>query len=197
MIDNGVVVALTPKELKALLTVTKERDYSFYVLVLISVCHGLRVSEAIALTRSNFSVAGNSSYISVQRLKGSKATNQRLIVTPDLLLNEHAVVTEYMENLKEHELLFGDGEEPMTRFQALRLIKRYGTIAGVPKHKLHFHVLKHTTGILLRKSGAKLEEIQEQLGHNNLDSTRQYLRVTGEEVDAAAQRAFSAVGVEA
>jgi integrase len=45
---------------------------------------------------------------------------------------------------------------------------------------------------LPKSSAAKLEEIQEALGHKNINNTRVYLRTTQEEVDAARSNAFAA-----
>jgi integrase len=193
MIDNGVVVALTPEELKSLLLVARDENFQFYVLVLITVCHGLRVSEAIALRRSNFSVSAGGTFLAVKRLKGSKATNQRLIASPNALLNEQAVVAEYIADLGPSDLLFRDEHgEKFTRFHINYLMRHLGKLADIPEHKHFPHCLKHTAGILMRQSGAKLEEIQEALGHKNINNTRVYLRTTQEEVDAARSNAFAA-----
>jgi len=71
-------------------------------------------------------------------------------------------------------------------------MKNLGKLADIPEHKRFIHCLKHTAGVLMRQSGAKLEEIQEALGHKNINNTRVYLRTTQEEVDAARSNAFAA-----
>src|SRR5262249_39450666 len=76
------------------------------------------------------------------------------------------------------------------------LMDRIAAEADIPEHKSHPHVFRHTTGVLLRRAGCLLEEIQETLGHVSLDSTRQYLQATQDEVDDARQKAFTSMLVQ-
>jgi len=187
-------VALTQPELRSLLTVSREHDYQAYVLFLITTCHGLRVSEAIALRRRDFTVNRGVIYLTVERLKGSEKTVQRLNGCPESLFDEAAVVADFIENLKPNDLLFPDKDGGMlTRWQVTTMIQKYGSLAGVPEHKRFVHSLKHTAGILMRQAGCRLEEIQTALGHKSLNSTAQYLRVSADESDDARAKAFGAV----
>ena len=189
---QGIVIALTPQELRALLTIARDENYQFYILLLISVCHGLRVSEAIALTRSNFSTASNGTYLAVQRLKGSRATNQLLISTGDALMNEQGVVTEYIDGLKPGELLFRyENGKQFKRFHINYLMRCFGKRAGVPRHKWFPHVAKHTAGALMRQTGSGIEDIADHLGHKNINNARVYAGNTDEIVHAAATKAFA------
>lgn len=190
---NGTITALTLEELRSLLLVTLGRDYSFYVLVLIAVHHGLRISEAISLKRSDFTEGADGIYLTVKRLKGSETTTQRVIWNRSPLLNEQAVVQEYIARLGAKDCLFCDSGKPLTRFQALTLIKRYGREAGLAPHKRTFRSLKHTAGTLLRLSGAPIELIAGHLGHVNVQNSRVYMDVTPQEVHAAASLAFLGV----
>jgi len=52
-------VALTPQELRNLLMVTREQDHRAYVVFLLTVCHGLRVTEATSLRRKDFTLNGS------------------------------------------------------------------------------------------------------------------------------------------
>jgi type 1 fimbriae regulatory protein FimB len=188
-------VALTQPELRSLLTVSREQEYRAYVFFLITTLHGLRVSESIALRRRDFTVNGDI-FLTVQRLKGSEKTTQRLNACPDSLFNEAKIVAEFIKNLKPNDLLFPDRDGGMlTRWQVTSLIYKYGSLAGVPEHKRFIHALKHTCGISMRRAGCKLEEIQAALGHKNLNSTAMYLRVSSDESDDARARAFGAAGL--
>jgi integrase len=185
-------VAMTPQELRNLLTVTREQDYRAYVLFLVTVCHGLRVTEAITLRRRDFSVNGSTLYLTVQRLKGSERTTQRLNTDPDSLFDEHSVVGQYIRALRPTDHLFttSTGEE-MTRWQVTTLIQKYGRMAGVPEHKRFVHALKHTAGVLMRQAGCRIEEIQVALGHKNVNSSMAYLRISTDEADDARGQAFA------
>jgi integrase len=82
--------------LDILLTKLKRNGVNDSVL-LVSVMHGLRVSEAINLSRKDFSTADGSIYLTVQHLKGSLKTHQRLVTSSNPLLDEQTVVSTFLE----------------------------------------------------------------------------------------------------
>jgi type 1 fimbriae regulatory protein FimB/type 1 fimbriae regulatory protein FimE len=186
-------VALTQTELRSLLTTCHHHDYRAYVMFILTTLHGLRVSEAIALRRRDFTVNDGTIFLTVQRLKGSEKTTQRLNSCPESLFNEAKVVGDFIRNMQPDTLLFRDKDDGMlTRWQVATLMQTYGRMASVPDHKCHVHSLKHTAGLLMRQAGCKLEEIQSALGHKSLNSTAQYLRVSADEADDARAQAFGA-----
>jgi integrase/recombinase XerD len=183
-------IALRPEELRALLEVTlAQDDREAYVIWLIGVAHGLRVSELIELRRRDFEETPTGMQLTVQRLKNSNRTTQELLSAPNPLLNELTVVREWIKNLRPNDRLFNLGD----RFAVGRRFEKYAKLAGVPTQKRHIHVLKHTAGIMLRKSGADIVVIQQALGHRSVQSSMQYLRLTTEEVEEGRQRAFTMV----
>ncbi|WP_420117654.1 tyrosine-type recombinase/integrase [Micromonospora sp.] len=54
-----------------------------------------------------------------------------------------------------------------------RLLRRLAATAGIPV-KMSPHVLRHTCATLARDAGARLEDVQEQLGHADARTTRRY-----------------------
>ena len=190
---NKPVIALTESELRALLEKTREHDRRTYLMFLVTVLHGLRVSELINLRVKDFSFDGTDWYLTVQRLKGSNKTTQKLISSTDAVFDEARLVNDWVMGMKPNDFVFTNSQkEPLTRWGINYLVEQYGRWADIPEHKRFPHALKHTCGIQMRKSGAKLEEIQNALGHKRLDSTAMYLRVTQEEVDDARAKAFAA-----
>lgn len=187
-------IAMTFDEMVTFLNIIRRQSESFYVLVLLACVHGLRVSEVINLRKEDFVSAGNGRLsLRVQRLKGSHETTQRLMTSDEPLLDVATVVPAFISRLRGNDLLFKNASgHPFWRTHVNKIWKRYAADAGLPLEKRHPHVAKHTCGILLRKSGASLETIQLRLGHKSLDSTSQYLRITEEESDAAAEQAFTA-----
>jgi integrase len=159
---------LTKDELLALLSVAGLQDRLMFTL---AANHGLRVSETINLTMENF----KDGYLTVQRLKGSLRTSQKL------LPNETALLAEYKPS--------PDGRLfPFCRRTALRHIKAVGAKAGIPAHKLFNHALKHTTAMLGLKGGMDIPSLQAYLGHKSGASTLMYLKVDDDE----ASKAFAA-----
>jgi hypothetical protein len=116
-------------------------------------------------------------YIDVRRIKGSKRTVQELEG-----VSTRPLVEKYV---REHPtgLLF-----PITRVQVFRLFRKFCLRAGIPRHKAHPHILKHTLGQSLRISGASMPEIQTVLGHASIASTGAYTAVGAKEANQAVKR---------
>lgn len=165
---------LTKDELKGLLAVAEKHDPSIALLLLVIFNHGLRVSEGLALTAANV-IDG---YLVVQRLKGSKKTIQPLL----------ADEREGLENLSQAN---GGQFWTLSRFAVNRRIAAYGREAGIAEHKLHSHILKHTTGRLAYEGGLGIPELQKYLGHVNGKNTLVYAEAPE---DAAAKAFAAAVG---
>lgn len=163
-------------ELTSLLKVAKAASAMDYLLILLSVNHGLRVSEVLSLTSENF----QDGHLVVQRLKGSCKTAQRL------LPNEAAALAEYNVTDPSGRLF------PICRKTVWCRMKALGVKAGIDSIKMFPHALKHTTAMMGLRGGMKINELQTYLGHKSGASTMAYLRVD----DEAASQAFAkAVGV--
>lgn len=166
---------LTQDELKTLIQSVSNPRYQ--LMIKVGVLHGLRVSELVNLTKEDI----RDGYITVNRLKGSNKTVQPFVSHPDPILDESKALQALYGELKAGQRLF-----PMTRFGVYKLIQRAGTKAGIPKHKLHPHVLKHTCAMLsIKKAG--IENVRQYLGHKSISSTGAYLKVS----DDAASKAFA------
>lgn len=163
---------LTREQLKALLAaIPNERNR---LMILVGFHHGLRVSEIINLTGADI----RDGFVKVQRLKGSLKTVQPYVEHPDPDLNEAPRLADLARTIRPRERLF-----PMTRDGANKLMLRAGTLAGLPRHLCHPHVLKHSVAMqTIGKAG--IENVRQWLGHRSIASTGEYLKVTDE---AAAQ----------
>jgi site-specific recombinase XerD len=166
---------LSKEELQKLLIVARKHSDRDWLIILLSYNHALRVSEVTALTASNI----RDGYLSFDRLKGSQSS-----VHP-LFPSEREAV-ERLARTKPVGRLF-----PITRIQVGRLMKKYCRLAGIPEHKSHHHVLKHSTCMNMLDGGAQINEVQKFAGHKSLNSTAQYLKVS----DERACRAFAGVAL--
>jgi site-specific recombinase XerD len=58
------------------------------------------------------------------------------------------------------------------------LMKKYCAAAGIPPEKAHMHALKHSCGTHLMDRGESIEDVQDHLGHRNVQSTLIYAKFT-------------------
>ena len=166
---------LTQDELKALIKAISQPRHK--LMVKVGFLHGLRVSELINLRKEDI----KDGFIRVQRLKGSLKTTQPYVEHPDPDLSEAKELRELYKELEPSEKLF-----PMTRFGVYKLLQRCGSRAGIPSHKLHPHVLKHTCAMVgIESMGIHL--VRQYLGHKSISSTGEYLK----ESDEVASKAFA------
>lgn len=160
--------SLTKPELDSLLSTALQHSVRDHLMFLLAFNHGLRISEVLALTSDNF----NAGYIITSRKKGSRKAEH------PLLASERELLTQYMHG--KCGLLF-----PVSRQHAWRLIKRYAREAGIPEHRVHPHVLKHTCGRVAYQNGVGLPDIQRYLGHVNGANTMIYMQSDDQEAAKA------------
>lgn len=139
-------------------------------MILVAFNHALRASEVIALTPDNLSAT----HITVQRLKGSLKTTQELFTNDEPLLDERNSLLEYARGKGSNQRLF-----KITRERFWQLMQEHCATAGIPEHKRHPHVLKHSIATQTIHS-AGIENVRQHLGHKSLSSTGAYVRVTDE-----------------
>jgi integrase/recombinase XerD len=165
---------LTKDELKALLRAAKKKSDRDWLMILVAFWHGLRASEVTQFTAD----AVKDGYITIERLKGSLRTTQALVVHPDPIFNERAPLMKLCADSIGNQPIFG-----ITRQHFWRLVKRYAEAAGIPPHKRHPHILKHTIAQqMIEKAG--IHKTRQRLGHKSIQSTGEYLKENDASVDA-------------
>jgi integrase len=175
------VHALSKDELRRLLEAARAERERDWLMILVAFYHGLRASEVTGLTAG----AVRDGHLTIQRLKGSLKTTQPLVESADPLFDEKAALIEFVRKSQPGQPVFGIG-----RVQFWRLIQQYARAAGIPAHKAHPHILKHSIAMQTIAS-AGIENVRQHLGHKSLSSTGAYLRVNDEEASAAVSRALN------
>src|SRR5258708_4800523 len=130
--------ALSRDELRRLLEAAKACRKRDWLMILVAFHHGLRASEVTGMTADNV-VDG---HLTIQRLKGSLKTTQALATSADPLFDEAAALIEFALKSTPGRPIFGVG-----RVQFWKLIRKYSKLAGIPAHKSHPHVLKHSVAM--------------------------------------------------
>lgn len=151
----------------------RERDW---LLILVALTHGLRVSEVLEITPDHF----KSGVLITRRLKGSNKTEQPLVSSSDPLFDEKKALFEFSRGMLGNQRLF-----KITPRRADQIIKQHCKAADIPEHLAHMHTCKHTTAMEMIGK-ATVPEIQRRLGHKNGGNTLKYLEVS----DQAAAEAY-------
>jgi len=171
--------ALELLSLPDLTSVIGRRDYALLSLL---VGVGLRRSEVVGLTWGQFEkVTDNTDTIWIIRDLRRKRNRTQSLTVPDWIIE---AVREYGEALpgyrKGYEdrvfasFVNGAWNDSITERAILDIVKSYGRLIDHPD--LAPHDLRRTWAGLAYKGGADIVAIQETLGHESIETTRNYLK---------------------
>jgi|ERR1022692_1049333 integrase len=170
------MIALEKAEVLAVLKVAREHSELDWLMFTFQYIHSHRITEVLELTSENF----DGGYATVQRKKGSLKTVQPLVVHDEPLLNERPAIEALLKTMQPGQRLFGT----LTKQNANYRFAKYARLAGLPKHKQHTHVLRHSRAHhTIRQAG--IENVRQLCGHKSIASTGEYLRTSDESAWAA------------
>ncbi len=168
--------ALSNAELLSLLAAARAHSERDFLMILVAYCHGLRASEVVSIVRDDI----KDGRLEVRRLKGSEHTEQSLHQDQNPLLNERQALFDFASNFEGNQKLF-----PLTRRQFGRIVSRHAITVGLPEHKRHPHMLKHTMGAEIYEKTKDLRLVRMRLGHKRESSSLIYAgRVAERAADA-------------
>jgi integrase len=142
---------------------------------------GLRASEVGMLDMRDY--VGKTGRIHVTRLKGSNS-------------GEHHLCREELRALKAWLKERGTGpgpiftsnrKQPISRKMLHVLMRHYGALAMIPEKLRHFHVLKHSCATHLLSRGFGVEQVQDWIGHANIQNTMIYAKISNSRRDQMAK----------
>lgn len=194
--DNEVLF-LSDKEIE---TIKNNLDFSnkLHVAILLSLTHMLREGEILGLSLKYVDVEKDKNIKIRQILSRAKIYNKdgsykRIlrIATPKSKTSIRTIplIESFIPIMKQHienqEILYKEKSKEWNDDSLLFLNsnlnfwdpknfrtswERFLNNCGLPKYK--FHILRHTGASLLFKAGARLEEVQELMGHEDSEITR-------------------------
>lgn len=161
-------VVLSKEEIQRVLDVVVNTKH--YLLVAISYCAGLRVSEVVNLQVQDIDL--NQKIIVIRSGKGNK---DRISLLSEKICDD---LSEFIDDKSVKEYLFVNkkGKKITTR-TAQKVFTNACMKAGLRKN-VSFHSLRHSFATHLLEDGVDIRYIQKLLGHQNIRTTQKYTQVT-------------------
>jgi len=162
---------LTPDEAHLLINAAdNERDRLFLTTLWET---GARVSEAIRIRLADVSRDGI-------RVLG-KGHVERVIFVQEGLVTAILFYAQDRD-MQRNDLLFPSRKGGhFTKQRADQIIRKLASRAGLQRN-VHAHLFRHGYAINFLNCGGRLDALQEQLGHRDINTTRIYLRLTDEDI---------------
>ncbi|OGQ91434.1 MAG: site-specific tyrosine recombinase XerD [Deltaproteobacteria bacterium RIFOXYA12_FULL_58_15] len=141
---------------------------------------GLRASELVGLRLDDLHLN-----LGVVRPKG-KGSKERVV---PLGKQSIAAIDHYLSHGRKNLLkgrpsvfvFIGNRAKPLTRMGLFKIVRRYATVAGIPR-SISPHKLRHAFATHLLQGGADLRAVQEMLGHADISTTEIYTHVDREDL---------------
>ena len=143
---------------------------------------GLRASEVGRLELRDYNQ--HTERIYVHRLKGSNSGEHHLVREESKALRAWLKIRGAVPGA----IFLSNRRQSISRRMLDVLMKKYGALAGIPDKLCHFHVLKHTCVTHLNTRGFRVEQVQDWVGHANIQNTMKYLHITNPGRDQMAEQ---------
>ncbi len=174
---------LEPDEVKKIVEAASNVRDKLIVLLLFST--GLRVAELVNIKKSDIDLERRTI-----RVKG-KGFKERFVYFPRSVAE---LLATYIESVSS-EWLFPSPKNPNVHIHYTtveRVLKNLARKAGVNR-RVTPHLLRHTFATLSLAAGLDVREIQELLGHSNLNTTQVYAHVSRERLRRDYERVWDSL----
>jgi len=163
--------AMNPRDAKKLLSMIDDtRDRALFFLLLRT---GIRIGEALALTMNDIDLRERKVHI----FEGEKNNMGRVVY----LSNDAVFCLRRWFKWRDPEksvVFYGRGDTPICYSTARSRFAKYLKDAGLEHKGYTVHCLRHTYASELLNAGMRLEVLQQLLGHQDIEMTRRYARLT-------------------
>jgi site-specific recombinase XerD len=163
--------AINPKDVKKLISVIGTiRDRALILLLLRT---GIRIGEALSLTLNDIDVKEKKVHLH----QGEKNSMGRVVY---LSHDAHFALKRWLSvrDKKREAIFYGQGSQAMCYSSARSLFLRYIKKAHLDTKGYTVHCLRHTFASELLNAGMRLEVLQQLMGHQDIEVTRRYARLT-------------------
>lgn len=171
--DKHLPTVLTKDETKSLLKATKKGRNRLLLQFIYS--SGVRVSESVDMLLENINFKER-----MGKVKAGKGAKDRVII---LSKNWCKLAKKYVEKkkIKTPYLFSKKNGKPLSADTVQRIVRYSAKKAGIQK-TVTPHTLRHSFATHLLEAGENIRNIQELLGHANLNTTQIYTHVSTEQL---------------
>ncbi len=163
--------AMNPADVRKLLSVIDDtRDRALILLLLRT---GIRIGEALGLTLNDLDIRERKIHL----FEGEKNSMGRVVYLSDDALFAIKLWLRRRDPNKEF-VFYGHGNKPICYSTGRSRFVKYLQRAGLEQKGYTVHCLRHTFASELLNAGMRLECLQQLLGHQDIEVTRRYARLT-------------------
>jgi site-specific recombinase XerD len=163
--------AMNPSDVKKLLAAIDDiRDRALILLLLRT---GMRIGEALGLRLNDLDIRDRK----VHLFQGEKNSMGRVVYLSDDVLLALKLWLRQKDQNKEF-VFYGQGNKPVCYSTGRSRFVKYIQKAGLEPKGYTVHCLRHTFASELLNAGMRLECLQQLLGHQDIEVTRRYARLT-------------------
>jgi integrase/recombinase XerD len=163
--------AMHPADVKKLLSVIDDlRDRALILLLLRT---GIRIGEALGLRVNDLDLQDRK----VHLFQGEKNSMGRVVYLSDDVLGALKLWLRRSDSNREF-VFYGHGNKPICYSTGRSRFVKYIQKAGLEEKGYTVHCLRHTFASELLNAGMRLECLQQLLGHQDIEVTRRYARLT-------------------
>ncbi|HSB03568.1 MAG TPA: tyrosine-type recombinase/integrase [Thermodesulfobacteriota bacterium] len=163
--------AMHPADVKKLLSVIDDvRDRALILLLLRT---GIRIGEALGLRVNDLDMQDRK----VHLFQGEKNSMGRVVYLSDDVLGALKLWLRRSDSNREF-VFYGHGNKPLCYSTGRSRFVKYIQKAGLQEKGYTVHCLRHTFASELLNAGMRLECLQQLLGHQDIEVTRRYARLT-------------------
>lgn len=163
--------AMNPADVKKLLSVIDDiRDRALILLLLRT---GIRIGEALGLRLNDLDMRDRK----VHLFQGEKNSMGRVVYLSEDVLSALKLWLRQRDQNKEF-VFYGQGNKPVCYSTGRSRFVKYIQKAGLEQKGYTVHCLRHTFASELLNAGMRLECLQQFLGHQDIEVTRRYARLT-------------------
>ncbi len=163
--------AIPPSDVRKLLWVIDDiRDRALFLLLLRT---GIRIGEALGLKLNDLDIKGRRIHL----YEGEKNSMGRVVYLSDDALFAIKLWLRRRDKGKEF-VFYGKSQGHLCYSTARTLFVKYLKRAGLDQKGYTVHCLRHSFASELLNAGMRLECLQQLLGHQDIEVTRRYARLT-------------------